>query len=69
VRIYFIVISIDLFPTGHVYSGGLGVRHLQIMVLSMAGCMAYILRANLSIAIVAMVDKTNPAPLAPVSAL
>jgi len=57
-----------LFPTGRAYSGGLGIRHVQVMAISIAACMAFLLRANLSVAIVAMVDTKDPAPLAPVSA-
>jgi len=39
---------------------GLGIRHMQLTVMSIAAFTAYVLRTNLNIAIVAMVDDHDP---------
>lgn len=44
----------------------LGVRHLEIFLMFLAVSMAYALRVNLSVAIVAMTDSENANPDYPV---
>jgi len=50
-----------------VSDSGLGVRHLQVFLLFFALTVAYALRVNLSVAVVAMTDAASVNPNFPVS--
>lgn len=61
VMIYIVSLSLSVFSFIHV-AGVFGVRHLQAFLMFLGLTLAYALRVNMSVAIVAMTDKhaANP---------
>jgi hypothetical protein len=51
--------EINKFPFVSSQTAGIGVRHLQALLMFFCLTMAYALRVNLSVGIVAMVDRNS----------